>query len=72
MRYKKFIIRNYRAITGPLVIDLDKKSLVPIIGINESGKTTILHAIYAFDCFNDKFNEGGRHLEDTVNLYRTS
>lgn len=72
MRYKKFIIRNYRAISGPLVIDLDKKSLVPIIGINESGKTTILHAIYAFDCFNDNFNEGGRHLEDTVNLYRTS
>ncbi len=72
MRYKKFIIKNYRAITGPLEINVDKNSLTPIIGINESGKTTILHAICAFDYFNDELNENGRHLRDTVNLYRTS
>lgn len=72
MRFKRFTIRNYRAVTGPLHVDVDRKSLIPIIGINESGKTTILHAIFAFDHFNDKLNEDGRHLRDTTNLYRTS
>lgn len=72
MRYKKFIVSNYRAIIGPLEIDIDKKSLMPIIGINESGKTTILHAIFAFDHYNDDLNDEGRHLADTANLYRTS
>ena len=71
MRYTTFTIRNYRAITGPLVIDIGKKSLIPIIGINESGKTTILHALFAFDHYNDDLNDG-RHLEDINNLYQTS
>jgi len=68
MRYMKFIIENYRAITGPLVLDIHKNSLTPIIGINECGKTTILHAIFALDWMNDKLNRG-RHLEDVSNLY---
>ncbi len=72
MRYLNFIISNYRAITGPLTINVDKKSLIPIIGINESGKTTILQAIFAFDYYNDELNENGRHLKDTTNLYRTT
>jgi predicted ATP-dependent endonuclease of OLD family len=71
MRFTSFTIKNYRAITGPLVIDLSKKSLLPIIGVNESGKTTILQAIFAFDSYNDNFNEG-LHLKDTSNLYLTS
>jgi len=72
MRYLNFTIRNYRAITGPLTIDVDRQSLTPIIGINESGKTTILHAIFAFDSNNDDLNENGRHLRDTENLYRVN
>lgn len=64
----KFIIENYRAITGPLVLDIYKHSLTPVIGINECGKTTILHAIFALDWMNDKLNRG-RHLEDVSNLY---
>lgn len=72
MRYVKFIVENYKAITGPLEVDVDKNPLLPIIGVNESGKTTILHAIFAFDHFNDTLNEDGRHLKDTSNLYRTS
>ncbi len=71
MRYTKFIISNYRAITGPLEIDVDRRSLTPIIGVNESGKTTILHAIFAFDHHNDNANDDGRHLRDTQNLYKT-
>lgn len=72
MRFTKFIIKNYRAITGPLEIDVDRRALIPIIGINESGKTTILQAIFALDFYNDDLNESGRHLKDTSNLYRTS
>jgi predicted ATPase len=72
VRYLKFIIKNYRAISTELEIDVDKKSLTPIIGVNESGKTTILHAIYAFDFNNDDMDEGTRHLRDSTNLYRTN
>jgi hypothetical protein len=45
---------------------------MPVIGVNESGKTTVLQAIFAFDGYNDDFNDNGRHLQDTSNLYRTS
>lgn len=71
MRYLKFVIENYRAITGPLEIDLSKRSLMPIIGINESGKTTVLQAIFAFDINNDDTSGEKRHLKDIQNLYRT-
>ncbi|MDY6072148.1 MAG: AAA family ATPase [Bacilli bacterium] len=68
MKYNKFIIKNYRAIEGPLEIDIKKNKLVPLIGANESGKTTILQAIYAFDYANDKEYEG-RHLKELRNFY---
>jgi len=72
MKYKKFIIESYRAITKPIVVDIEKYSLMPIIGVNECGKTTILQAIFAFDCYNDKLNQRGKHLRDVINLYSTS
>jgi len=72
MRYKRFIIKNYRAINGPLEIKVERCSLNPIVGVNESGKTTILHALFAFDYYNDAFNEQVRHLKDIANLYHTS
>lgn len=72
MRYLKFVVSNYRAIVGPLEIDVSKPRLLPIIGINESGKTTVLHALFAFDHYNDDLNDDGRQLRDTANLYRTS
>lgn len=43
---------------------------MPIIGVNECGKTTILQAIFAFDHTNDDLIDG-RHLQDTANLYTT-
>jgi len=67
MKYTKFIIENYRAIRGPLEIDLSTR-IIPLIGINECGKTTILQAIYCFDYNNDNTYEG-RHLRNTTNLY---
>jgi len=71
MKYKKFIIKNYRGIGGPLSIDIERDPLIPIIGVNESGKTTILHAILAFDHINDK-QDGGLHINDASNLYKSS
>src|SRR5476651_2156853 len=70
MDYQKFLIRNYKAIVGPLEVNVEKNALIPIIGVNECGKTTILQAIFSFDHYNDQLNEG-RHVKDTSNLYRT-
>lgn len=71
MRYNKFIIEKYKAIQKPIEINVSKKSLIPIIGINEYGKTTILNAIYSFDYWNDKYNDTTKHLDDVENLYST-
>ena len=59
MRYLSFDIKNYRAISG-LTVKLDAK-LIPLVGINECGKTTILQAIYSFDYINDE-EYAGQHL----------
>lgn len=69
MRYKNFIIENYRAIKKKLTIDLDKR-IIPLVGINECGKTTILQAILCFDSSNDD-QDGGKHLDSLKNLYET-
>jgi energy-coupling factor transporter ATP-binding protein EcfA2 len=71
MRYLSFEIKNYRAIEKPVKIDISKATLIPLVGINECGKTTILQAIYCFDYINDA-EYGAKHLKDTKNLYKTS
>ncbi len=63
-----FEIENYRAIEK-VRINLSF-SINPIIGVNESGKTTVLKAILAFDKNRDKLNFG-EHLE-FQNKYATS
>lgn len=60
MRYSKFIIQGYRAIDYMEVPV--KTSIMPIIGINESGKTSILKAILALDKSKDSYNRG-EHLD---------
>ena len=67
MKYNKFIISNYRAIKGPLKIDL-KNKIIPLVGINECGKTTILQAIFAFDKANDNLNQA-KQVQNIENLY---
>lgn len=50
MRYKSFYIKNYKGIKE-LTIDLDrdpKTNIITLVGLNESGKTTILEAISLF------------------------
>ena len=59
MRFRKFIISNYRAVNYAEVSV--GKRLIPLIGINESGKTSILQAILAFDRVSDRYG-GGAHL----------
>ncbi len=60
MKIARFEIRNYRAIKN---IDLHlNSSMIPIIGVNESGKTSILNAIMCLDKSRDRYNEG-KHLE---------
>ena len=51
MRYRKFIITNYKGIQS-LVIELDKQPksrAFTLVGLNESGKTSILEAIYLLE-----------------------
>lgn len=67
MQYTKFIIRNYRAIGGKLELDL-KNKILPLVGINECGKTTILQAVFAFDKANDLLNQS-KHIQNIENLY---
>lgn len=59
MKYTSFEINGYRAIDQAIV--KVGNSLIPVIGINESGKTTVLQAILAFDKDKDRYN-GGQHL----------
>ena len=70
MKYNSFTINKYRAIEEPVFIDL-RKRIIPIIGLNECGKTTILQAIFCFDYTNDNENEK-KHFESINNLYETS
>jgi len=70
MKYRKFIINGYKGISDITEINISKESLIPIIGKNESGKTTCLEAILAFDYTNDD-EFGGKHLTNVVNLYST-
>lgn len=73
MRYEKFIIEQYKGIYKPLEINITKSDsppIIPIIGTNESGKSSILYACLAFDHRNDKYDSTIGHLKDCqTNLY---
>ena len=59
MKIVNFKIVNYRAIES---VELNLNfSMNPIIGINESGKTSILQALLSFDKTRDRLNQG-EHL----------
>jgi len=66
MRFKRFRIETYRAISEvSLAVG---NNLIPLIGINESGKTSILQAMLAFDKASDYYGRG-QHL-DYKNKYQ--
>ena len=52
MKYISFSIEHYRAIKEKITINLAPR-IIPLVGVNECGKTTILQAIFCFDYFND-------------------
>lgn len=68
MKYSRFNIHRYKGIKSLVTLDLSKNSLIPIIGVNECGKTTILEALLCFDSHNDN-NYNKRHLNHIQNLY---
>lgn len=47
MKYKSFTIKNYKGI-GTVNIDFTDNAILTLVGLNESGKTTILEAIHLF------------------------
>lgn len=59
MIYKDFTINNFKGIEN-VSINLDKDDLVLLLGLNESGKTTILRAIETFDYLNDPDSEDNK------------
>jgi len=70
MKYLEFKIENYKGIIGPLIVKIDsKRSLIPLIGMNECGKTSVLKAILSFSYFNDSLSPSYKHLVDIENLY---
>lgn len=68
MKYSRFNIHSYKGIKSLVSLDLSKNSLIPIIGVNECGKTTILEALLCFDSHNDN-NYNKRHINHIQNLY---
>lgn len=50
--YKRFRIQNFRGLED-VSLDFSKNELILLLGLNESGKTSILKAIEAFDFNND-------------------
>lgn len=60
MKYKKFTIKNYKGIFN-MTLDLDRKpdtNITTLVGLNESGKTSILEAI---DLFQNNFSAENAH-----------
>jgi predicted ATP-dependent endonuclease of OLD family len=47
MKYSKFIIKNFKGI-DKVEIDLSNNRIITLVGLNESGKTTIMEAINLF------------------------
>ena len=53
LSYVDFTIENYKSIKMPIKIPLTEGRLVALLGLNESGKTTVLKALESFDYRND-------------------
>ncbi len=55
MRFRRFRIRNYRSLVDTGWNNLATDNITGIIGQNESGKTSILEALYSF--YTGKIND---------------
>ncbi|MDP2356901.1 MAG: AAA family ATPase [Beijerinckiaceae bacterium] len=61
MRFRRIAVRNFRKLTGPVVIEGLGDGVTVIAGDNEEGKSTLLHAIRA-GLF-ERHNLGGKAVE---------
>ena len=50
MKYTKFVIKNFKGIRDTTINlqEIAGASVFALVGLNESGKTTLLEAIYSF------------------------
>lgn len=69
MKYTRFTIKKYRGIINSLILNIKENSPIALVGLNESGKSTIIDAIFAFDYVNDEFNSKYNQLSKVQNLY---
>ncbi|MBU1356767.1 MAG: ATP-binding protein [Candidatus Edwardsbacteria bacterium] len=65
MKYQKFTITNFKGI-DKVEIDLSHNRIVSLVGLNESGKTTIMKAI---KCYYD-LSKGGTLTDKEINAIR--
>jgi len=65
MIYKSFEIRNFKGIER-VIIDLTNNRIISLVGLNESGKTTIMEAI---NLFHDMI-KGNEPPAEQLNLFR--
>ena len=67
LTYSKFDIRNFKGIEFASV-NLIKNDLILLLGLNESGKSTILKAIESFDFLNDpRKDENEKYFQNIRN-----
>jgi predicted ATP-dependent endonuclease of OLD family len=65
MKYKKFTISNFKGIEK-VELDLTNNRILTLVGLNESGKTTIMQAINVFY----ELSKGRALTEDEKNSFR--
>ncbi len=65
MKYSKFIIKNFKGI-DKVKIDLTDNRVVTLVGLNESGKTTVMEAINLFY----KMLKGNEPSEAEIKTFR--
>jgi predicted ATPase len=65
MKYIKFLIKNFRGI-DEVSIDLRNNRIISLVGLNESGKTTIMDAISFFY----SLSRGWEIKSDLINTFR--
>lgn len=65
LSYVKFEIKNFKGIEN-VSVDLVKNDLILLLGLNESGKSTILKAIESFDFLNDPPKDGNTKFYQNI------
>lgn len=57
MRFRKFRFRNFKGIEDLTLDLLGEQRIYPLVGLNESGKTSVLEAINYFRYRNDDLHD---------------